>query len=233
MQQLMKETNGLSWMSNSNEYTWNKLDNGKAIIHSPPPSNHANFYSSSVMGYRTHDETIEILMTSLDPKAMRAFYQKDGEPSGLVGGQRVDADTGLDMLYPEANVDSFLFEPCGYSCNGILDDGYYTIHVTPEPSCSYASFETTIPTKPLDTPGKNSNGREEAIRKLIRQVVDIFQPGSFTVTYFSSHYDADQQVDNINKLVGTVGHFGNYKRKDKILHEFEGYDFIFGHYTKM
>lgn len=240
MQQLMKETDGLSWMGDKDEYTWNKLaDHGsKALIRPLPASSPtgANFYSSAVssaMGYRDHDETIEILMTQLDPEAMRAFYHKENEPSGLIGGKRVDVDTGLDMLYPEANVDSFLFEPCGYSCNGISDDGYYTIHVTPEPACSYASFETTIPKKPVDTPGKNGHGREEAIRKLIRQVIDIFQPGSFTVTYFSSHKDMDQQMDNINKLVRTVDQFGGYKRKDKILYEFEGYDLIFGHYTKM
>lgn len=236
MQQLMKETDGLSWMGNSDEYTWSKVNNnsGKTVVR-PIPSSivPSHFYSSSTTGYRTHDETIEILMTDLCPQAMRAFYHKDNEPSGLIGGQRVDADTGLDMLYPDAHVDSFLFEPCGYSCNGILDDGYYTIHVTPEPSCSFASFETTIPTKPVDTPGKHGKGREEAIRKLIRQVTDIFQPGSFTVTFFSSHADMEQQEDNVNKLVSTVGQFGNYKRKDKILHEFEGYDFIFGHYTKM
>ncbi|KAG2237338.1 hypothetical protein INT48_009071 [Thamnidium elegans] len=231
MQQLMKETDGLSWMSDTEEYSWCNKINGKSVINTT--NSNDNFYSTSVMGYRTHDETIEILMTDLNPKAMKPFYHQDNEPSGLVGGKRVDEDTGLDLLYPEANVDSFLFEPCGYSCNGLVDDGYYTIHVTPEPACSYASFETTIPTKPVELVGKNGNGREEAIRKLIRQVIDIFQPGSFTVTYFSSHFHQDQQSDNINKLVRSVDQFGGYKRKDKILHEFEGYDLIFGHYTKM
>ncbi|KAI8090449.1 S-adenosylmethionine decarboxylase [Thamnidium elegans] len=231
MQQLMKETDGLSWMSDTEEYSWCNKINGKSVINTT--NSNDNFYSTSVMGYRTHDETIEILMTDLNPKAMKPFYHQDNEPSGLIGGKRVDEDTGLDLLYPEANVDSFLFEPCGYSCNGLVDDGYYTIHVTPEPACSYASFETTIPTKPVELVGKNGNGREEAIRKLIRQVIDIFQPGSFTVTYFSSHFHQDQQSDNINKLVRSVDQFGGYKRKDKILHEFEGYDLIFGHYTKM
>ncbi|KAI8883799.1 adenosylmethionine decarboxylase [Backusella circina FSU 941] len=236
MQQLVKETNGLSWMNGN---SWTKLS--KSPLQEDEENeqadmmmrHHPGFYSSSnKVAYRQHDETIEILMTRLDPEAMKAFYHKEGEESGLVGGVRVDQDTGLDQLYPEAKVDSFLFEPCGYSCNGLSNDGYYTIHVTPEPSCSYASFETTIPPRPVENPGKNGHAREESIRRLVRQVVDIFQPGSFTVTYFASS-NAELQPDNINKLVRTVDQFGGYKRKDKILYEFEGYDFIFGHYTKI
>ena len=240
MKQLMKETEGLSWMSNTVDAfaPWNKMSTTseeKSTNAMVPHHNNNSLYSasSSVHGYRTHDETIEILMTNLDMKAMQAFYQRDGEPSGLEGGKRIDIETGLDQLYPDANVDSYMFEPCGYSCNGLSKDGYYTIHCAPEEQCSYASFETTIPVKPVDTPGKNGHGREEAIRKLIRQVIDIFEPGSFTVTYFASHCDMDQQVDNISKLVRTVDQFGGYRRKDKILHEFEGYDLIFGHFTRL
>ncbi|OAC99512.1 hypothetical protein MUCCIDRAFT_181188 [Mucor lusitanicus CBS 277.49] len=244
-----------SWEEEVN-YLDNHFDNGASYVigntnaeewylylTSPDMSHHQNNHvenltdmkhtASSVHGYRTHDETIEILMTNLDMKAMEAFYQRGDEPSGLVGGKRIDVETGLDQLYPEANVDSYMFEPCGYSCNGLSEDGYYTIHCAPEEQCSYASFETTIPVKPVETPGKHGHGREEAVRKLIRQVIDIFQPGSFTVTYFASHRDVDQQVDNISKLVRTVDQFGGYRRKDKILHEFEGYDLIFGHFTRL
>lgn len=41
-------------------------------------------------------------------------------------------------------VDAYLFQPCGYSMNGLQHDKFYTIHITPEASCSYASFETNI-----------------------------------------------------------------------------------------
>ncbi|KAF7728276.1 spermidine resistance protein [Apophysomyces ossiformis] len=227
MQQLMAETDGMSWMAEK-ECSWTKMSS-----HSTIPTHAITHHSA----YRTHDETIEILMTNLDPMAMKAFYQQDDEPSGLIGGKRVDIDTGLRKVYPNAKVDSFLFEPCGYSANGLLEDGYYTIHVTPEPQCSYASFETTIPahlSHPIQNPGKRSS-TEESVCRLIRQVVDIFQPGSFTVTYFKANDSVDGKTsdDNVGHLMRTLGQYGGYKRKDRILHEFDGYDFIFGHYKRI
>ncbi|KAG0165190.1 spermidine resistance protein [Apophysomyces sp. BC1034] len=226
MQQLLMETDGMSWMAEK-DCSWEKMSRSLQ-------QQHAAVRSSA---YRTHDETIEILMTDLDPVAMQPFYQQDGEPSGLKGGKRVDIDTGLRKVYPAAKADSFLFEPCGYSSNGLLEDGYYSIHVTPEPQCSYASFETTIPahlSHPIQSPGKRSSS-EESVCRLIRQVVDIFQPGSFTITYFSANkaVDGKDPEDNVNHLMRTMGQYGGYKRKDRILHEFDGYDFIFGHYKRI
>jgi S-adenosylmethionine decarboxylase len=53
--------------------------------------------------------------------------------------------SGIDRLLPLGTVvDSHLFDPCGYSMNGIIEgtDRYVTIHITPEPAFSYVSFET-------------------------------------------------------------------------------------------
>ncbi len=52
--------------------------------------------------------------------------------------------SGIGDLFPGAVCDDFLFDPCGYSVNGLLGEGYFTIHITPQEGCSYASFETNI-----------------------------------------------------------------------------------------
>ncbi|CAH1980398.1 unnamed protein product [Acanthoscelides obtectus] len=70
-------------------------------------------------------------------------------------------------------IDDFLFEPCGYSMNGVTKNGcYMTIHITPEPDFSYVSFETNIPSS--------------SYREIIQKVLDTFNPGKFTVTIFAN-----------------------------------------------
>ncbi|KAF9962105.1 spermidine resistance protein [Modicella reniformis] len=105
----------------------------------------ASSASSASYLYPSHDQSVEILMTNLNPKAMKRFYQRSDDVPGTVGGIRVDQETGLAGLFPQAQLDSYLFTPCGYSANALQDGNYYTVHVTPEPVCSYASFETNIP----------------------------------------------------------------------------------------
>ena len=50
----------------------------------------------------------------------------------------------LKELFPEFALDYFIFDPCGFSANGIKDSFYYTIHVTPEKGFSYFSLETNF-----------------------------------------------------------------------------------------
>lgn len=51
----------------------------------------------------------------------------------------------IDQLYPGIVLDDHVFEPCGYSVNGMRDGTYLTMHFTPEPSHSFVSFETNCP----------------------------------------------------------------------------------------
>ena len=49
--------------------------------------------------------------------------------------------SGIRALLPGAAIDDYVFEPCGYSMNGVDGTAFTTIHVTPEEGFSYASVE--------------------------------------------------------------------------------------------
>ncbi|KAF9122074.1 spermidine resistance protein [Mortierella sp. 14UC] len=234
----------------------------------------ASSASSASYLYPSHDQTVEILMTNLNPEAMKRFYQREDDVPGTVGGVRVDQETGLAGLFPQAQLDSYLFTPCGYSANALQDGNYYTIHVTPEPVCSYASFETNIPvglrhkksSKSRTASGSNSAGSSsasedgdaveeegkakqeviseatytgpETLTDLISRVVEIFQPGTMSVTLFSSHLTEDGQMESERqmerrqrRMVKAMGRISGFTRTDRILYEFDGCDLVFGHFV--
>ena len=213
-------------------------------------------------------------MTNLNPEAMKRFYQRPDDVAGTVGGIRVDQETGLAGLFPQAQLDSFLFTPCGYSANALQEGNYYTIHVTPEPVCSYASFETNIPvglrskkssskksssSAVSSTASENGDSEEdvknksktknevinqavyagpETLTELISRVVEIFQPGTMSVTLFSSHMTEDGQLETERQMerrqrhmVKAMGRVSGFTRTDRILYEFDGCDLVFGHFA--
>lgn len=118
-------------------------------------------------GIEKDDVTLEILMSELDEEAMTQFSKSKYETS-----QEVVMNTGISRIIPGSLNDGILFDPIGYSLNGLHKDSYYTIHVTPQPMCSYVSFETNIKLK-------NYN-------KLVNRVLNVFKPGSFVITLFSN-----------------------------------------------
>jgi S-adenosylmethionine decarboxylase len=115
-----------------------------------------------------HDEsrdsqcTLNIMMFDLDPTATAKFIKSPL----LVDGATMTIQSGIQALLPQSHIHSWAFDPCGYSMNALQGPNYATVHVTPEPSCSYASFETTLPSD----------------MELVRQVLDVFIPGRFTIT---------------------------------------------------
>ncbi|CAO0794806.1 unnamed protein product [Mucor circinelloides] len=177
-------------------------------------------------GHFHPDQTIEIHMTGLNQEKMKKFYHDASQTeSGIPGGKWVDQQTGIDKLYPMATLDSYLFEPCGYSSNAIWDDMYFNFHVTPEEECSYASFETNIPVEKSHA----NSGEQSPVEALITQVLDVFDPSSFTVTYFTSHH---KEHHSHSHMVRSMSALHGYKRTNRILYEFDGYDLVYGHYAK-
>lgn len=138
------------------------------------------------------------------------------------------ADVYPTSKYPDARIDSYLFTPCGYSANGVVPvpspsgaeaTNYWTVHVTPEPQCSYASFETNVPTK--------HSGRETV--EIVQQVVGIFKPGRFSVTLFETKNDNDGMAAKRDKRMDVVK---GYRRVDRIVHDLEGYELVFRYFER-
>ena len=107
---------------------------------------------------------LELMMHDLDPDTMSRFYRL---PEYGCGRDMTHA-TGISTLLAGAHIDEHMFTPCGYSCNALRDDRYWTIHVTPEPHCSYVSFETNA--VPADWPA------------LVQRVCAVFRPGRCVVS---------------------------------------------------
>lgn len=60
------------------------------------------------------DQTIEILMTELNPQIM-SIFTKDECDKASDATER----SGIHKILPGMVIDDYLFEPCGYSMNGI------------------------------------------------------------------------------------------------------------------
>jgi S-adenosylmethionine decarboxylase len=280
-------------------------------------------YPFQLGGESGSDETLEVLMTDLDPELAKQFYLSDasktanqkyadeaekarhdanaelahlpgslheapqlalaangrdahqadqqivtealtteGHALGTVVSEHCGlADVYPTSLYPDARIDSYMFTPCGFSANAVIpspspwpvstssdpqteheevtkannDAGkgchYFTMHVTPEPACSYASFETNVPG---GLPGRET-------RDIVEHVVRIFRPGRFSVTLFQAkHHNPHWKdgSDDMQRIVGglaakqRIDKIKGYRRVDSIVHDFDDYDLVFRYYER-
>jgi len=154
-----------------------------------------------------NDQTIEILMSDLSRPAAKKFY-KDAD---FVSSQHLTQTSGIADILPGSIIDDFMFDPCGYSMNGLRGEEYFTIHVTPQPQCSYASFET--------------NATGENLEELVNKVLKIFEPGQFTVTLFGNMQVTSKLHNSFPREMFDC------KRTSKTLYEFDNnYKLSFNHY---
>ncbi|KAF2191966.1 S-adenosylmethionine decarboxylase [Zopfia rhizophila CBS 207.26] len=147
------------------------------------------------------------------------------------------ADVYPTSKYPDARIDAYLFTPCGFSANGVVPapggapngskkgsdaTHYFTVHVTPEPQCSYASFETNVPARQC--------GRETA--EVVEHVVGIFKPGRFSVTIFEAKPSGEESLGVGVKKSARMECIKGYRRVDRIVHDLDGYDLVFRYYER-
>lgn len=174
------------------------------------PANHDHvhiFYSSHASISAGDDATLEILMHDLHPNVNSMFTPESGQTADDIVGL-----TGLDSLYPEMTFDSFLFEPFGYSLNAIYEASYFTIHVTPQSTGSYASFET--------------NQVKKDYMDLVNRVLKIFQPAKFTFVLTNSVNDPRISVNT-----PVAENINGFRPTEKSLYELDcGYQVRFSNF---
>jgi len=154
---------------------------GQSFVVGPATTDHWLFYIATPSHIeRESDEYLlfEVKMHELDPRVMAHFLNNPtGSSEGGKNNKSVTEDSGIQAIIPRMDIDSFLFEPCGYSMNGLADNAYSTIHITPESHCSYVSYEAFLDAK-VATP--------EYLAELTGAVLETFRPAAFTCTILSS-----------------------------------------------
>ncbi|BFZ09341.1 hypothetical protein BsWGS_12380 [Bradybaena similaris] len=157
------------------------------------------------------DQTFELLMWELCPDKMKIFTREI-----CSDGKEATQKSGICDIIPGIKIDDYLFEPCGYSMNGLLPGGYYiTIHVTPEPHCSYVSFESNVP--------------QESYQNLIKKVLQVFNPGKFLMTVFANQAsiarDSHKHLERVETIEG-------YSRHDHQFCSFKSYNLTYTQYSR-
>lgn len=123
------------------------------------------FHSEKPFKPTRGDVTTELLMYHIGAPALEVF---------AVPGQteeKIRQYLQLETIFPGYAWDDHVFEPSGYSINGIKGKRYVTIHVTPQDGGSYVSFETNA-------------DFGESLPLVLAHVVGRFHPLTFDVMTF-------------------------------------------------
>lgn len=134
---------------------------------------HYIFYTDKPYQAASDDVTNELLM-----------YHIGGDTADYLrsSGQQIEQireQLQLSTLLGDFAIDDFLFEPFGYSVNGIRGQDYFTIHVTPQEDSSYVSFETNLAL----------TGEHKA---LFSALLHALQPGSWDIIGFNAPLDSSE-----------------------------------------
>jgi len=119
----------------------------------------------------TTDCILNVMMYDMAPEVAALFCVLDGEDERRAASRAIK-QANISELLPNCSFDAWMFRPCGFSLNALSENDYYaTIHVTPEPAFSYASFETNAP------------GNHDV---LLENLARVFRPHRLTVTVFAN-----------------------------------------------
>ena len=176
------------------------------------PANHDHihvFYSSHAKPATKQDATLQVLMRDFEKPVSDLFCR-----SNTLTKDQLNKLSGLDRIYSKMEKDSHIFSPYGYSLNGIYNNNYFTVHVTPQPEGSYASFETNV--------------IESDYSGIISEIVSVFKPKKFSILLTTSMDEACMQSRST-----AVSVLSDYVVTEKSFYEFDcDYSLTFLNYVK-
>ena len=138
---------------------------------------------------------LELCLTELGLEEALQFVRTES----FVSAAQTTLDSGITLLKPKADIDDYVFEPCGYSMNGIEGTGLVTVHITPEPGHSYASIELSGYAEDV----------AEGPNHLLETALRIFSPGRVSVALTSSAGAAPALVPAILRGGATMACLSN------------------------
>lgn len=182
--------------------TLQELIGGEAIRLGKMHSHHTQlFYTTRNYEAKEADRTCELLMYDMDPEVISFLTRED------LSKEEVRNFFQFESILPDFELDDFVFNPYGYSLNGIRGEDYFTVHVTPQETAPYISFETNLKIC-------------EKSQVLLHQILEILQPFSFDVMTFNCSTEFDfgttymKTIHVQDKLdMGYDVHFRYYNRK--------------------
>ncbi|MCB9063371.1 MAG: adenosylmethionine decarboxylase [Halobacteriovoraceae bacterium] len=128
-----------------------------------------------------NDVTTELLMYHINGPAAKTLR------TPYLSKDQIRMYLQIDDLFPDFQIDDFAFSPLGYSLNGIKDDKYITIHITPEEEVSYVSFETNIDIKGQD-------------KDLLNKILNVYGPETYDLLQFDTKNDVTYDGVCINHV---------------------------------
>lgn len=200
------------------------------------------------------DQTLEILMTHLDPEIM-SIFTKDVCSSA----DEATVKSGIDKLIPDMIIDDFLFEPCGYSMNGVSKNvsrvdsfrgrSCRLVHPISQsldriarlsrrfaPISFFQGKYMTIhitPEPDFSYVSFESNVSEASYDEIIRRVLNTFKPGKFLVTIFANKESAAANCPRDFENSDYLNRSGDWLRTDVQYCRFKSYDLTCAFYSRL
>jgi len=109
--------------------------------------------------------SFEVCMTRLDALHSAHFFRG----AAFESAAKTTEECGVRDLFPEFEIDPYVFDPCGYSMNALSGSEYATVHITPEHEASHASVEYSEVCASTADPSQ-----------FINRVAAVFKPGELT-----------------------------------------------------